>query len=44
MMKKAASPPIYAGMLELVDRMDLGSIAERRWGSSPHTRTNEKTP
>jgi hypothetical protein len=23
----------------LVDRMDLGSIAERRWGSSPHTRT-----
>ncbi len=26
-------------MLELADRMDLGSIAERRWGSSPHTRT-----
>ena len=29
-----------AGMAELVDAMDLGSIAERREGSNPFTRTN----
>ena len=28
-----------AGMAELVDAIDLGSIAERRGGSSPFTRT-----
>ncbi len=26
----------YGGVLELADRHDLGSCAERRWGSSPH--------
>ena len=29
----------YAGMLELVDWTDLGSVVERRVGSSPTTRT-----
>ena len=29
----------YAGMMELADMQDLGSCAEMRWGSSPHTRT-----
>ena len=27
-------------MMELVDMRDLGSRVERRWGSSPHARTN----
>ena len=26
-------------MVEMVDTRDLGSRAEMRWGSSPHTRT-----
>lgn len=26
-------------MMELADMQDLGSCAEMRWGSSPHTRT-----
>ena len=29
----------YAGVVELVDSMDLGSIANRRAGSSPAART-----
>ena len=29
-------------MMELVDMRDLGSRVERRWGSSPHARTNKK--
>ncbi len=27
-------------MMKLADMQDLGSCAERRWGSNPHTRTN----
>ena len=28
-------------MVEMVDTRDLGSRAEMRWGSSPHTRTKQ---
>ena len=31
----------YAGVVELVDSMDLGSIANRRAGSSPAARTKK---
>ena len=44
----SVSPPcknmgifLYAGMVELVDSVDLGSSAERRAGSSPVTRTKK---
>ena len=30
---------LYAGMLELADWTDLGSVVERRMGSSPIART-----
>ena len=33
----------YAGVVELVDSMDLGSIANRRAGSSPAARTKKET-
>lgn len=33
--------PGYAGVVELVDSMDLGSIANRRAGSSPAARTKK---
>ena len=32
---------MYAGVVELVDSMDLGSIANRRAGSSPAARTKK---
>lgn len=32
-------PADYAGMMELVDSSDLGSLVERRAGSTPATRT-----
>ena len=32
-------PVGFAGVVELVDTLDLGSSAERRGGSSPFTRT-----
>ena len=33
----------YAGMAELVDALDSGSSGATRTGSSPATRTKEKT-
>ncbi len=33
------STPLYAGVMKLVDMLDLGSSASRRGGSSPSTRT-----
>ena len=30
---------VYAGVAKLADAIDLGSIVERRGGSSPFTRT-----
>ena len=33
-------PLIYAGMMKLVNMLDLGSSAARLVGSSPTTRTN----
>ena len=35
-------PPNDADVVELVDTIDLGSIAERCGGSSPFIRTNER--
>ncbi len=32
----------FAGMVELVDTLDLGSSAARRGGSTPFTRTTKK--
>ena len=29
-------------MMKLADMRDLGSRAERRWGSSPHIRTRKR--
>ena len=31
--------PVHAGVVELVDTLDLGSSGESRGGSSPSTRT-----
>ena len=35
-------PSPYAGVVKLVDTLDLGSSASRRGGSSPFTRTQKK--
>ena len=37
--------PVYntAGVVKLVDTLDLGSSASRRGGSSPFTRTSQKS-
>ena len=37
-----AKEPLYAGMVELVDTLDLGSSAARHGGSTPSTRTKLK--
>ena len=34
----------FAGVVKLVDTLDLGSSASRLGGSSPFTRTKKKTP
>ncbi len=39
--KCATIATVYAGVVELVDSMDLGSIADRRAGSSPAARTKQ---
>ena len=39
--KCATIATVYAGVVELVDSMDLGSIADRRAGSSPAARTKK---
>ena len=38
-----AKESFYAGMVELVDTLDLGSSAARRGGSTPFTRTKTST-
>ena len=34
---------VFAGMVELADTQDLGSCAERCTGSTPATRTKQRT-
>ena len=42
--RREALPLLYAGMMKLVNMLDLGSSAERLVGSSPTTRTTMNDP
>lgn len=42
--RRDALPLLYAGMMKLVNMLDLGSSAARLVGSSPTTRTSSETP